>query len=140
MTSIQPARTLHNAEVQTLLVARWRIGAAAAAALWNTEPPRGRTLNFEITISRDLEGLHSAGVRLTDIDGRHAIGLACDWDGTIQITHDTEHALVHIDAPGLLVCTVSSESGQTLFARTPLFERLGIKGGRYEPDSIDWNG
>lgn len=121
------------------VVVRWLIGAEALRrsradlALALGLPMGGPVLDggvvMEVRVERDACGECAATARL--LHGGAAVSLTPTLAGG---TITTGEGLVHVDAPGVMVATLTrADARRALYARTPLLEALGLPGGRYEP-------
>jgi hypothetical protein len=63
-------------------------------------------------------------------DTRHTL---TDADEQVEWTEDTASRLWHVDSPSLrATLDLSSRKPRVLYASTPVFTRLGLRGGRYD--------
>lgn len=134
------------------LTLRWSLSAAAACAALPDWPHTGAD---EVTLEiLALDPAFGRVVAAQLTDGRRTLDLAgalrAATGGEPVWLADPDTGLEHLDIPGLLRATfraapptaamIETPTGprrgravQLLYARTPLFELLGIPGGRYEP-------
>lgn len=124
MTSLARHREFDRAAPsgERIVALEWAVGRIAGrpdrALRWTVTLDGDRAIGAVATLTRaDLEE------EVARIDGRD-----------ITITPDPGRGLLHIDAPPLLAATLRREGDalRPVFARTSLFARLEIPGGRYE--------
>lgn len=131
-----------------------RVADAAAVALplrirWSVAPPSlassaddrlrrltdgGTCTRAELRIDVDADGSTSASLECSG-EGQPPKSIAlCQHTPRAAVLLDSDAALAHIEAPGVLSATrhLDRVDRRVAYARTPILERLGIAGGRYD--------
>lgn len=108
------------------MVLRWSVSRKALAAVL-TSASNGPDPELHVSVRFSETGAARASAHIADGNTTHT--LHDDAQGTIHFAA----GLTHIDIPGLLHATLRSlDEVRVLYASTPIFQRLGIPGGRYE--------
>ncbi len=81
-------------------------------------------LSLETSIAPDASG--ETVVRC----GNAELAREAHGPGSVVVTSDPGRGLEHVDIAGVL--SLTTRTGEVIFARAPIFERLGLEGGRYE--------
>jgi len=111
-----------------LIELRWNISTSALERMIGA-PVLDRSASttsvaLDLTINADASGvsvLRADRVELAREEHRA---------GELLVVEDAGRSMEHVDAPGVVSCTL--RGGKVIYARAPIFGRLGLLGGRYE--------
>lgn len=117
---------------------RWSVAPPSLASSGDERLRRladaGTCTRAELRIDVDADGSTSASLECSG-DGQPAESITL-WPHAPKaaVLFDSDAALAHIEAPGLLSATrhLDRVDRRVAYARTPILERLGIAGGRYD--------
>lgn len=111
---------------------RWRIGKIAGKRAFGVE---SGDISLEIAVSESDDGDWSGTVRVLGDSSRTLTERTVD----VNWQADAELQLLHIDAAEFVCATIDTSNGlpRLLYAKSGLLGKLGLDGGRYEPEGTE---